>query len=378
MHVVHVVPAITEQASGPSYSVPRLCESIMRAGMEVELATLDWSRGTVSLPYVTTFPVGFGPRRLGNSPKMRRWLEEAVFSGRADVIHNHGLWMMPNVYSGNACNSGRTRLVVSPRGTLSAWALGKSAFMKSMFWQLLQAPALRRVACFHATAQMEYEDIRARGFAQPVCVLPNGIDVPPLDETRKGPRRTLLYLGRIHPIKGIDLLLRAWAAIGARFLDWDLHIVGPDNEDYLSKVQALAASLRLKRVVFRGPLYGNDKLEAYRSASLFVLPTYSENFGVTVAEALAAGLPAIVSKAAPWADLERNGAGWWVDAGVDPLVACLEQALAKSSSDLVRMGRRGRDWMLRDFCWDHIGLKFSQTYQWLLHGGVAPSWMRLA
>ena len=377
MRAIHVVPAITDQASGPSYSVPRLCESIMRAGVEVQLATLDQSSSPVSLPYVTTFPLGLGPRRLGISPKMGRWLEEAVISGRTDVIHNHGLWMMPNVYSGRACHFGRARLVVSPRGTLSAWALGRNALVKSLFWHALQAPALRRVACFHATAQREYEDIRQRGFAEPVCVLPNGIDVPPAAEAQRGARRTLLYLGRVHPIKGIDLLLRAWGSLGPRFPDWDLHIVGPDNAKYLSTIQALAGSLRLQRVFFLGPLYGKKKLQAYRSASLFVLPTHSENFGVTVAEALAAGTPAIVSKGAPWAEIEFHGAGWWIDIGVEPLIACLENALATSPSELSSMGQRGREWMMRDFCWDRIGMQFSTTYQWLLHGGVAPSWVRL-
>lgn len=109
MRVIHVVPAITEEAAGPSYSVPRLCESLIGTGVDVQLAALDWAAMPVSLPYLKTFPLGLGPRRLGVSPKMRRWLKQEVTSGRVEIIHNHSLWMMTNVYPGRACRHGRCR-----------------------------------------------------------------------------------------------------------------------------------------------------------------------------------------------------------------------------------------------------------------------------
>lgn len=140
MRVIHVVPAITEEATGPSYSVPRLCESLIGSGVDIQLAALDWAAMSVRLPYLKTFPLGFGPRRLGVSPKMRRWLKQEVGAERVEIIHNHSLWMMPNVYPGNAVRGSRCRLVVSPRGTLSAWALGQNALQKKIFWHVLQGP----------------------------------------------------------------------------------------------------------------------------------------------------------------------------------------------------------------------------------------------
>ncbi|WP_126455631.1 glycosyltransferase [Sulfuriflexus mobilis] len=377
MRVIHVVPAITEEAAGPSYSVPRLCESLIGTGMDVQLAALDWAAIPVRLPYLKTFPLGFGPRRLGVSPKMRRWLKQEVSSGRVEIIHNHSLWMMPNVYPGYAVRDSRCRLVVSPRGTLSAWALGLNALQKKIFWHVLQAPALRAAACFHATSESEYEDIRRCGFRQPVCILSNGIDVPPLEQTPNSGRRQLLFLGRIHPIKGIDNLLRAWQVVEHRFPDWELHIAGPDNRGHLAAMQALAKQLRLECVVFRGPLFGEKKLRAYRAASLFVLPTHSENFGMSVAEALAAGTPAIVTKGAPWDGLDKQDAGWWIDIGVDPLVACLGDALATPPTLLAEMGRAGREWMLRDYSWERIAAQLSVVYCWLLEGGETPPCVRL-
>jgi glycosyltransferase involved in cell wall biosynthesis len=307
---------------------------------------------------------------------MRRWLESESRSGRADVIHNHSLWMMPNVYAGQACRIGSGLLVVSPRGTLSQFALGINATAKKIFWRFLQAEAVRDAACFHATSDSEYSDIRRMGFRQPICVLPNGVDVPSYDNRPKAFPKHLLFLGRISQIKGIDNLLRAWAEVQNCFTDWDLQIAGPDNRGHLATLQALASELHLERLSFRGPVFGQEKLEAYRAASLFVLPSHSENFGMTIAEALASGTPVVVSKGAPWDQLEPNGAGWWVEIGVEPLVACLKTALATPSVRLTEMGKAGRDWMVRDFSWIAIAGQLAAVYRWLKEGGQAPSCVR--
>ncbi len=377
MRVIHVVPAISEEASGPSYSVVRLCESLIDDGIDVQLVALAWGSHRIDPSYQRIFPLGRGPRRLGFSPEMRRWLQRQTEDGSVEVMHSHGLWMMPNVYPARACADARCRLVVSPRGTLSLWALNRHALQKKAFWRMAQASALNAAACFHATADTEFEDIRRAGFRQPICVLHNGVDVPLAEAPSTGGPRQLLYLGRIHPKKGIDILLNAWHAIQRRFPDWELHIAGPDNGGYLTVMQGLAAQLGLERVVFRGPLYGDQKLRAYRAASVFVLPTHSENFALTVAEALAAGTPTIVTTGAPWEGLERQGAGWWIQIGVDPLVACLVDVLAMSPSRLAAMGEAGRDWMIRDYSWRQIGGQLSIVYRWLLEGGETPTSVRL-
>jgi glycosyltransferase involved in cell wall biosynthesis len=220
------------------------------------------------------------------------------------------------------------------------------------------------------------------GFKQPVAIIPNGIDIP--EFAKKEPRgiRTLLFLGRLHPVKGIDVLLNAWAVVADRFPDWRLLVVGTDTgygkqDGYVEEMKALAAKLKLTRMEFAEPLYGEAKLSAYRQADLFVLPTRSENFGITVAEALASGTPAIVTKGAPWQGLQTYRSGWWIDIGVDALVACLEVAMATSPDELAQRGINGRDWMMREFSWQDIGKKMQQTYQWLRKGGEHPPWVRM-
>lgn len=375
MRAIHIVPAIAEEASGPSYSVVRLCESLIETGQDVALAALDWAPLANPPHFLQTFPLGAGLRRLGRSPAMSRWLSEQAESGSVDLIHNHSLWMMPNVYPGRvACRHG-TPLVVSPRGALSAWAMQSGSAIKKIFWPLLQRPVLSAAVCLHATAESEYKDIRRMGFRQPVAIIPNGIDIPELLPKADKDYRTLLFLGRIHPVKGLDMLLPAWRAVQDRLPDWHLKIVGPDNRGYLGEMRHLAGELKLERIEFSGALYGAQKWRAYRDADLFVLPTYSENFGMSVAEALAVGTPAIVSKGAPWSELSARKAGWWIDIGLDPLVACLENALACSTDELEAMGHQGREWMEREYSWKYVGQRMAQTYRWVTQGGKCPEWV---
>jgi glycosyltransferase involved in cell wall biosynthesis len=226
---------------------------------------------------------------------------------------------------------------------------------------------------------LEFEEIRQQGFKNPIAIIPNGIEIPNIQsrEKRTTKLRRLLSLGRIHHKKGIDILLRVWARVEKKFPEWELFIVGPDDDGYLYEMQTLARDLKIERVTFPGPVYGEEKIRIYQSADLFILPTRSENFGMVVAEALANAAPAIVTKGAPWQGLESHECGWWIDIGESPLVECLKEALSMSKERLERCGLNGRAWMERDFSWPHIGQMMYETYMWLLNGGTLPDWIRV-
>lgn len=373
MKVIEVVPNISEEASGPSYSVPRLSASLAQLGVDVRLHVLAPAPGAENSYRMHVHPRCRLLWRLGISPAMRRALRREA--DEVNVIHNHSLWMMPNIYPALAARGKPCRLITSPRGTLSAWALARSSLRKRLIWLLGQGRALRDSHCFHATAENEYQEIRQAGLRGPVAIIPNGIDVgPEVIRPERGPRR-LLFLGRIHPKKGIDVLLKAWSQIEPRFPEWELRIAGRDEQQYQARMQELSTSLGLKRVSFPGPVYGEKKAEEFRNAQLFVLPTHSENFGIAVAEALSWGLPAIVTKGAPWAGLEEKGCGWWIEQGVAPLVESLVSALALSPRQLGEKGQRGRLWIEQDFSWERVGRMMYETYNWLLGGGPSPSWV---
>lgn len=384
MRVIQIVPAITEEASGPSYSVVRLCDSLNATGAAVILAALDWAPLTSAPAYLQTFPLGVGPPRLGRSPSMYRWVFEQCAAGRVDVLHNHGMWQMNAVYPAWAAKRWNIPLIYSPRGAFSEWAMAHGSWVKRIFWPLLQLPSLQQATCFHATAESEYEEIRRLGFRQPVAIIPNGVDLPYMScACSPSPYRSLLFLSRIHPKKGLENLLHAWSHIEPRYPEWRLTIVGSDNgyhrpSGYLDELKRLSTKLCLKAVSFDGVLRGEDKLQVLRQAEMFVLPTFSENFGMVVAEALAMATPAIVTKGAPWSGLVENRAGWWIDIGVEPLVACLNEALTRSPEALAAMGRNGRHWMEREFSWDSIGHRMAATYRWLCDKTLpVPDWVRL-
>lgn len=376
MKLVHVVPHIDQEAAGPSYSVPRLCQSLAACGNEVELTCIA-ARGEIAGVVLDLHPQWPILGRFAISTSLARALRQK--SKTVDVVHNHSLWSMVNVAAGWVVPGGRAKLVTSPRGTLSAYALSRSRWVKRVLWPL-QRRVLARADLLHATSEVELQEIRAKGFTAPVAVVPNGIDLPampPVQTQADTGTRTLLYLSRVHPIKGLDRLLHAWAQLQPHHPKWRLVIAGKGEATHVKEVQALAEKLGVLRVEFPGPLYGEAKATAYFGADLFVLPTHSENFGMVVAEALAHGCPAVVSRGAPWPGLETEGCGWWVDNSVQTLVATLNTAMQLPPGQLAAMGLRGRAWMERDFGWAAIGQKMDAAYRWLVAGGERPPCVRL-
>jgi glycosyltransferase involved in cell wall biosynthesis len=370
MKICHIVAHVDEEASGPSYSVPRLTRALAEHGHEVILATLDRGGGEQTFGKVRheAFIQAKFPTKLGWSPEMHLWLKRARASG-ISLIHSHGLWMMPNIYPA------RTGIphIVAPRGMLDPAALIYSRFAKAAFWILAQGKALHNAAAFHATSELEAAHIRAQRLRQPIILSPNGIDIPLAPRPKRAVRRTLLYLGRLHEKKGLDMLLTAWKALEFHHPDWDLRIVGKGSPTYEAWLAQQVARLGLSRVTLEGPAYGAAKANAFAHADLFVLPTRGENFGMVVAEALASGTPVVTTTGAPWQGLTKHQAGWWCAPELGAIGAALGQALAMPRNALEKIGARGRAWMQTDYGWDTTAAAMSQAYRWLLVGGERPA-----
>lgn len=377
--VVHTIPSLADVSSGYSYASLRLCEGLIGLGVDVQLAAID-KRGHRPMPdYVRLFPLSPGPRRLGVCAQMHQWLRRSASAGETGLIHSHSLWQMPCVYPGWVSQWSWTPSVVSPHGTLASSALATGSGVKRTFWRFVQKPALESATCFHATADTELADIRRAGFRQPVAVIPLGVEVPAFERPQPT-KRTVLYLSRVHPIKQPEVLVRAWARIEREFPQWNLRMVGPDIDapGHAEEMRKLATSLGLRRVTIEGELLGDEKVAAYRGADLYVLPTKTENFGITIAEALAAGTPVIVTKGAPWGRLEKQGAGWWIDQGVDALEVALRTAMSLPREQLLEMGARGRRWMLDEYQWGTVTTRTLELYDWIISGmprGARPSWV---
>jgi glycosyltransferase involved in cell wall biosynthesis len=233
----------------------------------------------------------------------------------------------------------------------------------------------------HANSRMEYEDIRVLRQRHPVAIIPNGVDVPAfVDEAVEksgNPFARMLYLGRLHPIKGIELLFDAWRELQSQHPHWELVVAGKGEAAYVKSLRDLAKSLKLERVSFPGPIFGVDKAKMYRLSDVFVLPTKTENFGMAVAEALAHALPVITTRRAPWPGLIDHRCGWWVERSHQEMVDALDRAMGIDQQERNEMGRRGRQWMLEEFDWRSIAKRMKAVYSWLRHGGETPPWVVL-
>jgi glycosyltransferase involved in cell wall biosynthesis len=366
--------------------VPRLCEALAAAGTETTLFSVAekesgqrafYHKGYHNCSFACDYARIPLLRRLRISRALSNALHRAALT--ADVIHNHGLWVMPNISAGSAAASALTPLVVSPRGMLAPEALAFSRWKKRAFWALLQGSVIRDAACIHVTSEQEYEEIRDFGLTNPVAIIPNGIDLPELARSQSAApavERVVLSLGRIHPKKGLARLVHAWSKVEARYPAWWLRIAGPPELGHDDELRALVVSLGLTRISIEGPIYGEAKTSAYRCADVFVLPTLNENFGLTVAEALVAGTPVISTKGAPWGGLERERCGWWIEQGIEPLAAALAHAMALPREALKAMGDKGRKWMARDFSWDGVGRSMLDVYLWLASRAEPPAAIR--
>lgn len=379
MKVIQVVPSIGAEASGPSYSVPGLCRGLVANDVTTELHFLDDIPKHLS---TANYPIVNMPRHdrvnLGWSPEMLQALKGAC--QKAEIVHNNGLWMMPCVYPLWACKGTKCKLVVAPRGTLAVWSLKKGWLKKKVFGWLLQNAVLRHADIFHATCEKEYEEIRAQGYKQPVAIVPIGMDIPTgkatVDKRDASRLKRIVFFGRVHKVKAVDHLVTAWGALHADLPDWELVIAGPDC-GAKAELEAIIAEANIPRVRFTGEINGQAKYDFLTDADIYVLPSHTENFGITVAEALACGTPSIASQGTPWEGLETEKCGKWVPIGVEPLVTALRELASLTDEERAAMGQRGIEWIRRDFSWEGIGAKMKAAYAWLLGQGEKPDFVRV-
>jgi glycosyltransferase involved in cell wall biosynthesis len=380
MEIIHTVASIEELASGPAYSVPALANAQGEKKENVRV----YSLGVPSLVEKThydhqRFASDFSTvpilRKIGASGSMFRELRNA----RVQIIHNHGVWLMPNIYGASCKKSTTAKFVFAPRGMLSEFSLSFSPWRKKLFGGLFQWRALSAVDMFHATSEQECNEIRAYGYSQPVAIVPNGIDIPKrVVRPKIVSSRQVLYLGRIHPKKRLSDLVEAWSQLESQHADWRLRIIGTNELGEVEILRKIINEKQLKNISIEAALYGAEKNTAYGAADLFVLPTGNENFAMTVAEALSHGVPVVCTKGAPWSGLVKHGCGWWTEIGSAPIAAALHDAMSQSEKTLKEMGLRGRAWMERDFAWEQVAENMLEAYGWLLNGGDKPACVRVS
>lgn len=352
MNVLHVIPRLSREGGGPSRSCQGLVVALSNKGVTTSLLSLykgdePWVDGVSD--YMNAVP-----------------FEAAISKSSPDIVHLHEIWNLGLHKCAGICRRMHIPYVVSPRGMLEPWSLSQKWLKKRIARFVYQDRDLRFAAALHATAESEAEQFRKLGFKNPIIVSPNGVNVPNCDLATKNTKdaKRVLFVSRMHPKKGVMELVEAWNTIKHQTLNikhqtWMCELVytvnGDFEREYEAKVKARVKELGLEdQFIFTGALNDDEKWQAYAMADLFVLPTYSENFGIVVAEALWAGVPVITTKGTPWKELEERKCGWWIDTGVEPLAEVLKKSLAVSRQSLAEMGERGRKLVEEKYTWDAV------------------------
>jgi glycosyltransferase involved in cell wall biosynthesis len=373
-----VLSSISRANGGISESVRRLGQTLAGpAGRTVGVFSLQDAFSAQDAPawaplQPRCFPVR-GPRAWGYAPDLLPALAEF----KADVSHVSGLWMYTSQANRQWSRQSGRPCVIAPHGMLDAWALRNSAWKKRLAARVFERAHLEQASCLHALCQAEADSIRAYGLGNPVCVVPNGIDLPGEDaRTSPAPwagrfaadRQVMLFLGRLHPKKGLLQLVDAWANL--RPDTWQLVIAGWDQGGHLGVLQDLVNERGVAdRVTFCGPLYGADKAAAYAAASAFILPSFSEGLPMTILEAWAHGRPVLMTPACNLP--EGFAAGAAQEIGTEPSgMAQTMLTFMQAGEDHRRsMGLRGRDLVARHFSWDRVARDLQDVYGWVTNGG---------
>lgn len=385
INIYHTIAGLHPDSGGPARTVTSACASLTKIpDINVSLITQSVTGQPIYCGSLSPDRTHIAKSRSNYYLKSGRLLETLLdkqgSENAPNIIHDHGIWLPSNHAVADWAKRHKVPLVVNPRGMLEPYALSFRAFKKKVAWSLYQKKDLEYAALFFATSQAEAGNLRNLGFTQPIALIPNGVDIPNVDlsisNKQKNQReRNVVFMSRIHSIKNLKGLLEAWAQLDAD--NWKLALAGPDEDGHLEEVLAYAKKLRIEnKVVYMGVVEGEEKAQLLQNADLFVLPSFSENFGVVVAEALAYGVPVISTFGTPWRGLVENACGWWAEATPEALAGALREAMALTDEQRYEMGVRGREYA-RKFDWSQIARETADVYRWLLGKADRPDCVRL-
>jgi glycosyltransferase involved in cell wall biosynthesis len=384
MKIVHATPYFAPAFvyGGPPRSVLGLCRALTRHGVDVAVVTTnangdrDLAVPTDTVTTVDGIRVRYlargWPRRYFGVRNAAAALDEMLRG--VDLVHLHGCWNALTWRTAFACRRARIPYIVSPRGMLTRWSLEHSGLKKKIALQLVERRVLAAADTIHATSDDERRAIEEVGVSRPVVVVPNGIDVDSLvaSPALAGSFRTafapnasdvvVLYLGRVHAKKGIETLAEAMRLVRRRTPSVRLVIAGHGEARYAAQLRTRFADLIGDgALMFTGLLEGDDRAAAFAAADMFALTSHSENFGLSVGEAMAAGLPVVVTRECPWPQIETWNAGRWVE-NAPGAVADAIDTLARDAELRQRLGANGRRGVETHLAWDAIAPQMASVY----------------
>ncbi len=379
---LHVVTHLDPRYGGLSSAVPALGQALS------EWTQCRASIAAFCLPEEHFKPRGFFSANLSFWPSSRgSWLHnqrlKSSFQQRiaeADGVHIHGLWEQSTIEACRAADAAGKPYVLSAHGMLEPWALHNKRWKKLLYAALVERSNVREAACRFALTAAEAGDYRRFGCSGPVAIIPNGVSLPGLRDKElfleaypklRG-QRLVLFLGRLHPKKGVDLLLKAWIEVAPDYRDTHLVFAGPDAEGTQAQLEAIAAAHKLEgQVTFTGMLHEQMKWSALAAAEAFTLPSHSEGLSMSVLEAMGMGLPVIITRQCNLPEVEQHGAGWTIEPATPSLVQALRELLENSPAVNREIGAAGSRLVEQRYNWAAVARQTAEVYRWVL-GGPRP------
>ncbi len=347
MNILHVITGLPK-AAGTSVFCAEVSNALVGQGNQITIAVVDPTR-------VDCYPLD--PRvKLIRLESLVNGSDGSISPSAFDIVHIHALWT-PILHKARfwATKNGLP-IVWSPHGMLAPWAMKHKWWKKFLPWCLYQKGDLKKASLIHVTSDQEKQWVRNLGFTQPIIVAPLGTKITPLKQSEDKPIKTLLYVGRIYPVKALDRLIKAFALVPLELRKtWKLRLVGPDQAGHMTELKVLVDELHLKESVeFPGTRYGEELDDEYNACECLALVSHTENFGATVVDAMAHGKPVIVSDKTPWKEVAEHKCGWRTSNESGPLARVIGEMMSLSSEARFNMGVNGRHLVETKYSWSAV------------------------
>jgi glycosyltransferase involved in cell wall biosynthesis len=379
---LNVIQSLAPENGGTSVSVPALVNATAETGRYCHLL-LSFDRSNASLHYesramnILNLPSSSLELRLPTAS--RAALRKAVEA--SDVVQIHGIWTGHCLAAANSARKLGKPVIVSAHGMLDNWALQHKGWKKAPYSAFIERPNLSRVTCLRALTRVEVDNYRSFGLKQPIAIVPNGVEAP--DDVSPGEflarypylenKRIVLFLGRIHKKKGVDLLVKAWNEVSARLPDAHLVIAGPDNGGLDSLFSAHGKPDRASSITICGMLQGSLKWSTMAASAAFALPSLSEGLSMATLEALWLGLPVMISHECNFREIEDLECAFMVRPTVASIAEGFLGMLSHPLAELRRRGKLGADFVQAGYGWPAVGGKMADVYDWMLGGPMPKS-----
>ena len=374
MRVLHVIPSVAPRYGGPSYAVTGYCHALVARGVQPVIATTN-ADGEGVLPVPTGratqyqgLDTWFFPRHgeaFKYSPMLARWLRACVHE--FDLVHIHAVFSHSSVAAGRACRVRRVPYIVRPLGSLDPWSLSRQAWKKRLLMSSAVGTLLSRAAGLHYTTEDERRLAQGVAGPAPSRVIPLGVDSALLSAAMvpaQARQTRVLALCRLHPKKQLELLIQSFHEITRTpgLAAWTLVIAGTGDEAYAERLKHLAhKGPAASRITFHPWVEGDPKAKLLRESALFAAPSHQENFGLGALEALACGVPVILTPGVNIAtDVAEASAGWLADATADSFSDVLRRAM-QDQTERVRRSANARQFA-QAFGWDRTAVALNQWY----------------